>query len=256
MKPIPNGTADAHLSRLAVARLLAGEADVAEKAGYDAHLADCPVCAMAYREAARAADGFSAGYPTLEYLAATRKARRNPSPAADSPLARLFGWFGNGRGWRPALGAALVLVVAVVYNRFAFRAPEPIAYKGQAAFRLFVNGKAATADSLECRPGDTLQLGLVAERPMHYAVLYRDDGGAPRAYLSSADAGNRPVGSPEGENLPHSLILDSAWATEILYCFASSRPIPPDTAATYAVREPPTGGDLRLKTFRLRNRAR
>ncbi|HKP98681.1 MAG TPA: hypothetical protein VJ385_23320 [Fibrobacteria bacterium] len=156
---------------------------------------------------------------------------------------RIRGLLDRALGWRPALaGFALLGLAVLCYRNLPAtavadgRTPSrtaALAYpaeavesaesdftaKGQAGFYLFRNGKQIHTDTLFCKPSDTLQLGIASPEPVHYALLYRDDGGSLEVYLG---AGARaPLGTPTGENLPNSLILDAGWRRESLYCLWS-----------------------------------
>jgi hypothetical protein len=244
VKPIPPGTGP-HPSRLAVSEYLAGDGAPADRAAFEAHISACPDCLAALREAESARDAFTARYPSLEYFRATRRARRPAPPPG--PLDRLKAWWSRPAA-RPVFAAALLLLLAaVVLTRLPRPAPD-LSPKGTAKVVLAVNGKAVPGDTVRCRPGDTLQLGIVSDRPVHYAVLYRDDEGPLRAYMEDGLAA--PKGGPAGEDLPHSLVLDGGWAREILFCVWSFEPF--DARAARA-RIEDGGGGLRLRAFVLLN---
>ncbi|HKP94203.1 MAG TPA: zf-HC2 domain-containing protein [Fibrobacteria bacterium] len=258
MKPLPAsaGPAGPHPSRLSISAYLAGETAAADRAAFEAHLAACPDCAALVRDARSARDAFAAQYPSLEHLGATRRAKRNPAPVTEVLLKRLRALFA-GPAWRPVFAAAALLALAAVVLRLPFR-PAPsddLSPKGTARFVLFVDGRPVTDDSIACKPGDTLQLGIVSNRPVHYAVLYRDDGGPLKTYM--ADGQGEPRGGPKGENLPYSLVLDSGWRRERLYCLWSAGPFDAHAARAFIEGggEAAAEGDafLHLRTFLILN---
>lgn len=242
MKPL-RASAGPHPSRLALAEFLAGEASPGDRSALEGHVQACPDCAARLREATLARDAFAEKYPSWEYFSATRRVRSGRVPVK-SPL-RAF-W--DSLSARPALAIAALLILAIVAVRIPWTPSPDLSAKGSAEFHLFVNGRAA-GDSVACKPGDTLQLGIVADRPVHFAVLYQDDEGALQAYMD--DGQGRPLGKPEGENLPHSLILERGWQRERLYCIWSYGTF--DSQAARAQAEGGTVAGLHLHTFLLLN---
>lgn len=244
------GTSGSHVSRLALGRLMAGDLDAAEKTAVEAHLAGCPACGALLREAEGAAAGFASKYPSLEYLAATRRSRRNPRPEANGFWEKLWGSLTGGGAVRGALAAMVLFVSGLAVMRYGNWTPSggggDLTAKGEASFYLFVNGRQVVGDTVRCGPGDTLQLGILGPKPVHYAVLYQDDGGALLAYMPG-DA--PPVGSAKGQNLPHSLVLEGTWAREDLHCLWSDKPLTPERARERAMAPPSASGDPRLKTY-------
>jgi hypothetical protein len=198
------------------------------------------------REAIEARDAFAAKYPSRGYLAATRRGRVAAAPPGFRERWRAF-W---ARPARPAWALALVLLAAALVWRGPWRpAPSDLAAKGAAKVVLYVNGKPAPGDTVACKPGDTLQLGIVSGRPVHFAVLYRDDEGPLKAYMDEGEG--EPRGNPGGEALPHSLILDAGWARERLYCVWSFEPFDAQAARDRAEGKP--GGPAGLRAFLLLN---
>lgn len=254
MKPLP-ARSGPHPSRFAISEYLAGEGTAAEREVLEAHTRACPDCAAVLRSAVEARDAFLSRNPRPRAADAPRAIR---PPARPGLLDRLRDLWGSPAG-KPAFAFAALLILAVVAIRPTFRtAPPDLSAKGAARFVLFVNGRPAAGDSVACRAGDTLQLGIVAEKPVHYAILYRDDEGPLQTYM---DEGNgRPVGAPGGENLPHSLVLTAGWARERLYCVWSPEPF--DAGAARARAEGGQAGEagkageaggLGLRSFLLLN---
>ncbi|MDQ3002866.1 MAG: zf-HC2 domain-containing protein [Fibrobacterota bacterium] len=247
-----------HVSRLVLAQMLAGDLDSEAKSALENHLAGCSECAGKYREAVHAAEGFAAKYPTREYLAATRRSKRNPSAARPTLLDRLLGGGAGARGLRPALALILILAGAGVLYRLA---PMPstdneLSTKGDAitAFYLFVNGKRIQGDTVYCKPRDTLQLGITGAKPVHYVILYRDDRGPLRAYMSANAQNAAPIGGPKGQNLPNSLVLDSGWTRETIYCVWSPSPFGLEAAKALAEGAPPAAASsLQIRSYLLIN---
>jgi hypothetical protein len=158
-------------------------------------------------------------------------------------------------GWRPILAGLALLAVGITVRNHGInpaatskQSGEPVGTeiadpdeaaaeteseytaKGEAVFYLFHNGRQIHRDTLECKPSDTLQLGITSPAPVHYALLYRDDGGGIQVYLGASDGKLAPLGSPSGQNLPNSLILDQGWRREELYCLWSPQPFTLDEA--------------------------
>lgn len=246
-----------HLSRLLISRLVADDLGVEEIRHAETHLASCAVCSKAFMDAKQQAADFSAKYPSREYLAATRRSRRNPVPEATNYWQRLRAALSGG-GLRPAFATLIVLFSGWALFQVS-QPPEPdFSAKGGARFHLFVNGEAAPGDTLAAKAGDTLQLGLSASEPVHYAVYYRDDAGSLEPYFPP---GGAPLGKPDGENLPNSLVLDGGWREEVLYCLWSRSPLTAAQAQGAIVRAEggspegaPAGGPA-VRRFVLRNSA-
>ncbi|MBW8887363.1 MAG: zf-HC2 domain-containing protein [Fibrobacteres bacterium] len=243
MKPIHASTGP-HPSRLALAEFLAGEASPADRSALESHVQACPDCAAKLREATAARDAFAAKYPSWEYFSATRRARSARAPAKSALRA-----FWDSLSPRPAIAIAALLILAIVALRVPWTpSPSDLSAKGSAEFHLFVNGR-ASGDSVACKPGDTLQLGIIADRPVHFAVLYRDDEGALQTYMDEGQG--RPLGNPRGENLPHSLILERGWQRERLYCIWSYGTF--DSRAARAQAEGKAVAGLHMRPFLLLN---
>lgn len=250
-----------HLSRLAISRLLAGDLPDAEGAALENHVRTCASCSTAYQAAGEAARNFSGKYPTLEYLKATRRSRRNPAAPPTSLWTRIAQALHGLGGMRPVLATLMVLATAgaLVWMQSADPARPDLSSKGGiagASFHLFVNGQHIQGDTAACGPGDTLQLGITSPSPVHFAVLYKDDAGEINTYM---DGKGGPLGDAKGVNLPNSLILDSSWSRELLFCLWSATPFDAYQAKARAAAflDPSTsageGGDLRVRAFVLIN---
>jgi hypothetical protein len=247
VKPLPSRSAP-HPSRLEISEYLAGKAAPGAQAAFEAHVAGCPDCEAMLSQARADRDAFASKYPSLEYFRATRRVRgRTTAPATPGFLDRMKGWWKTPAA-RPVFMAAAILALATVLLRWPSPS-EDLSAKGAAKVVLAVNGKTVTGDTVPCKPGDTLQLAIVAAKPVHYAILYRDDGGALQAYMD--DGRNPPRGGPRGENLPHSLVMSQGWAVERLYCVWSSEPFDAGSARSRAEGGPP--GALGLRVFVLLN---
>lgn len=237
-----------HPSRMALGRLLAGDCEPAARAALEAHIASCAHCGRVYENARLDADDFARRRPTLESL--DRRHRRAAEGATigtskgsgnlKGRLRRLLGAFGGGSGMRPAFAGLAVLVLVSVFGILQWRTSgggeSDLTAKGSVKFLAYLNGKPVGDDSLACAPKDTLQLAIVADAPVHYAVLFRDDGGPLMPYMVSEQGNGPPVGSPRGAALPHSLILGEGWASETIYCISSAQPFSLDEAEQAVAR--------------------
>lgn len=263
MKPPESGSGNAglHPSRLAMARMLAGDLEPEEKGAFEGHLAGCAHCGNMYRKAVATAEGFAAKYPSPEYLSGTRRSKRNSPEKAPSRWERILGYLGGARGLRPAFAALILLVAAGVVHRLSLPKADSDAFtaKGGPSFYLFLNGKQVLRDTVFCKPSDTLQLGITSSEPVYYAVLYRDDDGVVRPYMAAAGPDSRRIGAPNGENLPNSLVLDRGWTRERLYCIWSKAPIDPAAAEAFSADPPPANAPafraLHRQSFLLLNQA-
>jgi hypothetical protein len=244
---------DSHPSRLALARLLAGDLDEAGRGELEKHIQACPACNANYANAGREAAMFSQKHPTLDSLSAGRR-KAAPETALDWRK-KLGGIFDRAFGLRPALAAFSLLAVVAVIWTFNARHGGDLMAKGGTHFLLAVNGREVRGYEIPSKQGDTLQLGITATTPVYYAVLYRDDNGKTVAYMGGEGAGQKPLGLPQGENLPHSLVLDGGWSTEILYCVWSEHPFTVDEAVRFVQDLPggPTPRELHAQVFQLKN---
>jgi hypothetical protein len=183
----------------------------------------------------------------MEYLAATRRSRRAPRPEAHTFWQRLWGSLSGGGAVRGAFAALILLLSGAAVLRYGSFGTPDLRAKGSASFYLFVNGRQVSGDTVRCGPGDTLQFGVISPKPVHYAVLYQDDGGALLSYMGGDS--EPPVGTPKGENLPHSLVLEGTWSEEAIHCVWSGSPLPPERARERAMRPESASGDAHLKTW-------
>lgn len=256
-----------HASRLSLIQLRGKALDDAGRAEVESHLASCDRCAALYGSLKTEAAEFEKDFPTWSALrgrpAAASEPKSRPLRVEPGPAwwSRILGALRPSPGPRAAFVGLLVL--AAVGSVLWMRGPGPVdspadkdvfTAKGvpTASFYLFVNGSQAMTDSLICGPGDSLQLGLTGPEPVHYAVLYQDDQDPVRPYMSDADGSQPPLGSPAGDNLPHSLILKGTWKRELLHCLWSPKPFTAEEAAA-RVREAadPSRPEIRLRTFTL-----
>jgi hypothetical protein len=233
-----------HPSRLQLAGYLAGQAAAADRAAFEAHLSGCAHCSDLLAEARTDAAYFAHKHPTLESLAATRPFRPRARASSDNGQAGgITGWAQRLRGlmatrplWRPGLAALILLAggaLLVKTQNPVIKEGGDLSSKGvtpkvdagrseSASFYLFLNGGQTHGDTLAGKASDTLQLGIIGPKPVHYAVLYRDDDGEVKTYMGAPE--RETLGSPKGDNLPHSLVLEGNWKRETLFCVLSERP--------------------------------
>jgi hypothetical protein len=250
--------AGGHVSRLSMARMLAGDLDPAAKSASEAHIRSCAHCNGIFETAKAEAAAFARRRPEWEAGSSTETTNPVRKRFDDSPgwWARLLDLFDRGFGMRPALAGLALLVVAVAVWKMGGNRAGDLTAKGGARFEVYLNGNPARGDDLVCAPADTLQLTLVSSAPVHYAVLYRDDEGPIRPYMADGTMDGKALGSARGEPLPHSLVLGKGWRNEILFCIWAERPFTAEeaeaAAATAMDSAPP--GDLNRQIIRLRNR--
>jgi hypothetical protein len=259
-----------HLSRMAISRLLAGEG--APPLGRDmaAHLEGCAECREAVATARADSDPIARKFPTFESLDTVmrrRKALDASQKAPGSPsllsamLQNLDGFFRGTNGRMLGTGFATLLVLGLgtwvwMAGQTGFdpdRTAKGSETPAEGGFFLYLNGSQAYGDTLRAAPGDTLQLGIVSPRPVHYAVLYRDDDKALGVYMGGSENGIVPLGNPQGEPLPKSLILEGGWKREILYCLWADRPFTIPEAKLRIDSPASRAGDLRLRAIILGN---
>lgn len=261
-----------HASRFDIARLLAGELSKTERFALTAHLQSCPECSRIRDEAQAAAQALAEKFPARQHLDSAQRSRQGPGPRRASGgmgllWERLLGTARAAGAFRSALAGLILLLAGASLVWFGpSGTPRDLSAKGGgsgASFHLAVKGKAGQAeargDTLAVSAGDTLQLGLVSAVPVHYAVLYRDDGGEILSYLASGTEGLPPAGSPEGENLPNSLVLDGARSREDLFALSSERPITFEEARArvaagntgYGIGTAAPRGDIQVRAWHL-----
>lgn len=257
----PGNREAGHLSRLALSRLLAGDLSPGEQAPLETHLQSCAKCSVAYKDAVETARSFAEKYPTPEYLRATRRGFRNAArEEVSGPWGRLRAVLAGAGGVRSALAGLILFAAAgsLIWLSPMRRPGEELSPKGtaEASFYLFVNGQQVSDGNIPARPSDTLQLGIRSPGPVHFALLYRDDQAPLSHYLAPGQV--KPAGSPAGENIPNSLILDASWKRSILYCVWSQRPFTLEDAKSASDRAggQSNGDSLHVQTFLLENVAR
>jgi hypothetical protein len=247
-----------HLSRLLVARALAGDLDPAAKRGLDAHLLSCTRCGSLFATAKAEAAAFARRRPELDLGSSTETTNPVWKRTEESPgwWNRFLELFDRGFGMRPALAGLALLAVAVVIWKIGGDRPGDLTPKGGARFEVYLNGKAARGDALECAPADTLQLTIVSPAPVHYAVLYRDDDGPIQSYMADASTDGKALGSAQGDPLPHSLVMGKGWNNELLICVWSDRAFSASEAesAAAAAQDAKLPGGLNRQLIRLHNR--
>jgi hypothetical protein len=238
-----------HPSRFVMGQFLAGGLDNTLEREIHDHLRGCGSCGRIFSEARGTAAAFAVKFPEWETLRRTRRQRRL---AATERELRIFGFLPKWLGLTPRFAlAGLVFLAGAGYLGLGKHAQQgDLTAKGDARFYLFINGAQASRDTVECAPSDTLQLGLTSPGPQHYAVLYRDDQEGIRVYMESAKM--KPVGKPQGENLPHSLVLQSDWKEETIFCISSPAPFTAADARSAIDGKNPRR-PLRLQTYHLVN---
>lgn len=248
-----------HPSRLSLARLLAGDLEADGRITLEAHIRACPHCSGVFENAKAEAAAFARRHPHRKTAAGGRS--REKAKVRESGLGwlrRLREVFDGGFGMRPALaGFALLALASVIWvanGRMNASRGNDLSAKGSPRFQAYLNGKPAHGDTLACAPMDTLQLLILAEEPVHYAVLYRDDDGPLTAYLIGDADGGKALGSPRGEPLPHSLVLGPGWIRETLFCVWSPHAFTPGEAQAAAGGD--SAGGLRVQIIPLANHGR
>jgi hypothetical protein len=248
---------DGHVSRHAIARAVAADLSAEEKMVFENHVHGCSSCHGHWLGAQSEAKEFMNSHATWEQLQKSIRERDHKKAShsrawweawdLNLPVRIWQRWVEAMKGPRAAwVMATLVIGIGVslfTLNSYSGKARhgengesewaakglavqgEPIdlqaAEQAKTAYYVFVNGKSAMGDSLRVRAGDTIQLGIVSQNPVYYALYYRDDGNELKPYFAAGESSQTPIGNPQGENLPKSLVLDSLWKKETLYAMAS-----------------------------------
>lgn len=162
---------------------------------------------------------------------------------------------------RPWLALAAILALCLIPVRLmlpgkAAEGPE-LTPKGAGRFSLLVGGRPADPTrETPVRSGDTAQLFLHNDGPLHYAVFFRDDGGPWELYFASAgEAAASPLGAP----LRNSIVLGTGWRYEEIAAVAGSqapgavaRDCLPASLPGATANFPAHCRDLTVQFFRLR----
>jgi hypothetical protein len=246
-----------HPSRLTLGRLLAGDVDASARLDLEKHVRACPDCNAAFAKAEQAAARFAGKYPTLESLAFGRTHRTSaPAPEPQGWLRRLTRAFEGGFGRRHAFAAlGLLVFAAVIWQVNGRMGRDDLTAKGGTHFYLVHNGQQVRGADLACAPQDTLQFGIIGSDPVYYALLYRDDQGRIAPYMGGEGGAQQPLGNPQGQNLPHSLVLEGGWSSETIFCIWSNQPFTLDDAVKFAgnLEANPEPQGLHAQIFQLKN---
>lgn len=190
-----------------------------------AGLEETPASAKAeVRNLSTQGDQFLARYPTWKSLDDAVENKRSAEAAARvpksaGPKALPF----RPRAWLAlAAGFLLCLVSARLVFGPGKQRESDLAVKGEPFFTMLINGRPGTADrDNPAAPGDTVQIFLHHDNPLHYALFYRDDGGPWELYFASEGA---PQGSLRGEPLRHAIVLDTGWRVQEMAALAGAQP--------------------------------
>jgi hypothetical protein len=116
--------------------------------------------------------------------------------------------------------ASLCLVFSIVMLNHN----QVLTMKGSDTAFLFVNGNRVNFDTIPiiCSAGDTLQIGTTHASAIWYFLLYADDAGALQSYMPDSCIGKNKLSSnKKNQLLPYSIVLDSLWNEEKVYCVLS-----------------------------------
>jgi hypothetical protein len=138
----------------------------------------------------------------------------------------------------PAIAALFVFALIIpTYILMTANRGDNLQVKGSPQWLLFAESQfvKSTGQEINIHASDTVQLFLQAVKPLYYTIMYQDDGGTLNVYneenerLSNASDG-KPV------PLPFSIVLDSLWNRENIYCIASENKLSAETIDT-VIRE-------------------
>ncbi len=243
-----------HLSGLKLEAILSGQFDPDKDPVVKAHLAECSACTEYLKNAPSFSEPFAAKYPDVDSLL-ERSRNSAPIPVTETLLDKFKHTIAVLFSPRPALAfASLVLVFVAGFMLFMPAGnSKKFVVKGDAFYTLWVNGNVVSGQTITVKPGDTLQLGVTGKKPMNYSILYQDDNGLINTYLSGESSS---VGKPHCELLPHSIVLNSGWKEEILYCILSDTPLTPENAGVFInqyLNNKQSGNHVIIQKYRLLN---
>src|SRR5512133_973835 len=133
----------------------------------------------------------------------------------------------------PAIAALFVFALVIpVYFMMNPSRGDLMQVKGSPQWFMFTESKfvQSAAHEVNVHAFDTVQLFLQANKPLYFTIMYRDDGGLLKVYNAENELlHNSSDGKPVP--LPFSIVLDSLWNGQDIYCVASENKLSAETIA-------------------------
>lgn len=137
----------------------------------------------------------------------------------------------------PAIAAMFVFaLVFPVYFIMHTGRGDGMQVKGSPQWILFTKSQFAhsAAEEIHINALDTVQLFLQADRPLYFTIMYQDDSGPLKLYgVDNELLRNSINGKPVP--LPFSIVLDSLWSIQDIYCMASEKKLSQETILSVIV---------------------
>jgi hypothetical protein len=217
---------EAHLSRIEMESWLSGESNL-ETDNLKPHLAACSDCATRMARLQAQGERFRYRNPTFAALSA-----RHRRPSWIQHLRRfLF------RPTGPALAFVALTLAAVGTALWTTRpkAELSLSVKGSPSFLLFDSRQNLLdpRDTVHVRGGDTLQLAITTEAPLHYRIFSRAENGELSELMPLPGEADSLGTALNGVILPHSLVFYAPVRPEIILCVWSRFPLDWKTARAH-----------------------
>jgi hypothetical protein len=138
----------------------------------------------------------------------------------------------------PAIAALFVFALVIpMYIMMTNHKSDSLHVKGSPQWLLFAESQFVknTVHEINVHAFDTVQLFLLAAKPLYFTVMYQDDDGPLNKYNGTQEV-LRNLSDGKPVPLPFSIVLDSLWNREDIYCVASENKLSAE-AITAVIRD-------------------
>ncbi len=212
-----------HPSRFILDRMACGDIGEEDKKKLRLHMDTCSECSTYFETVTDGSLRVTHRYPQFSDL---QKQYRFPkNPATSGVREALLSFFTPLRSLL-AFGACAVLCLVVYFGAFDSSDPR-LSVKGQPQWFLYSQGTLfSNSDKvIKVGSGDSLQLLMRISSPVYYHLLYRDDNNPIQRYCCDESKILETTEDGAKVSLPFSIVLDSLWQRQTLFCIASSGPL-------------------------------
>jgi hypothetical protein len=226
-----NGSLDQHPSRFKLDSYITASCSSDDRMMIELHCLSCKECKEYLITLSDSSKVVTSQFPDLKTLDKVYSAKRG------SKQLILNKAMYNHPLFRPAIAALLVfaLIIPAYFIMNADRG-EYLQVKGSPEWLLFTKSQFVHNEGHEINVHayDTVQLFLQAARPLYFTIMYQDDDGPLNVYnTDNVVLRNASDGKPVP--LPFSIVLDSLWNRQNIYCIASESKLSAD-AITSAIK--------------------
>jgi hypothetical protein len=247
------GEGQEHPSKLILDRMACDEFSEEEENKLRSHMDTCSECSAYYMSVTDNSVCITDRYPQLVNL--KRKYHPFKDPVSSRIRNALLSYVTPLRGVL-AFGACALFCLVVYWGSFTGNDPR-LTVKGKPQWFLYTGGSLfSTADKvIMVESGDSLQLLMRLSSPVYYHLLYRDDNSPVNRYCCDESKMLEPRADGKKVSLPFSIVLDSLWQRQTLFCIASSKPLQPKEAERLIDngKGARTRSDIWIHTFHLYN---